>query len=723
MDYGPSRQTSDDQNPPDHLVTFLASVSRCADMASAVQAAAELAAQGLGAEAGAATVGRTATSVVGFGNLSAPIAELVVDAPGADPVPVDGVGVCHRLTASWNAGTTGHLSVARTGEPFDETDGRLLLAMASGLGLALDMIAALERQANQERLLTVLLDIQRAISHRAPLATILGAITDGASTVLSGWPVSLVLDDTADGRTLVAGAAVPEGPGGVAVPVHVHAIPAGQLRTRAPEGATVGPLERELLQTFAEHASLALTEARTFEAMQEAFWDDLTGLPTRHLLVDRLRQALREATGPEGPSLLLLHLDRFGGVNDILGRAAGDELLQQVTQRLLDSVGGDATVARFGGAEFAVLLPAARHPEPEAVARQIIATIERPFTVRGTLVHVGVAVGVARGTDSRAAGAEELLSNADVARYRARAVGSGAVVTYDSQMRAALLDRLEMQAHLQTALDRHELVLHYQPIVELDTGRSTGVEALLRWTHPDRGLVAPSDFIPIAELTGAIVPIGRWVLQTACRQIARWRLVDPELTMNVNVSVHQLRDPAFPDDVRRALDASGLPGAALIIEITESALLEDDEQTLDTLRTLRDLGIAVALDDFGTGYSALGYLRRFPVDILKIDKSFVSGSDDDSDDDGDDQLVRTIVDLGRAYALDVVAEGIEDEDQRRRLVELGCSHGQGFHFGRPADGDAIDARLATVHPLVPRPRPVRRPAPVERTEVTGPNRC
>lgn len=692
--------TCADRTPPDHLVSFLASVSRCADTATAVQVAAELAAQGLGAEAGAAAVGRSTTSVVGFGNLSAPVAGPVVSLPGDEPVDVDGVGTCHRLRASWNAGTTGRLCVARTGEPFTDEDESLLVAMASGLGLALDMIGAVERQSNQQRLLTVLLDIQRAISHRAPIARILTAITDGASTILNGWPVSLVLDDEG-GRPLVAGPELAQTENTLTVPVHVHGSPAGRLRTAPPDGTPAGPLERELLATFAEHASLALTEARTFEAMQEAFWDGLTGLPTRQLLVDRLRRMLREASDRARPSLLLLHLDRFGAVNDILGRAAGDELLRQVSERLLATVCSEATVARFAGAEFAVLLPGDARLTPQTVAQRVIAAIERPFTVQGTLVHVGVCVGVAHATDCGTESAEDLLSNADVARYRARAAGSGAVVTYDRNMRAALLERLEMQAHLQTALDRRELALYYQPIVELDTGRSVGVEALLRWTHPERGAVPPSDFIPIAEVTGAIVPIGRWVLQTACRQIARWRLVDPELTMNVNVSVHQLRDPGFPDDVRRSLESAGLPGSALILEITESALLEDDEQTRQALQALKRLGVAVALDDFGTGYSALGYLRRFPVDILKIDRSFVSGGDAEDDDD---PLVRTIVELGRAYALDVVAEGIEDENQRRRLVELGCSHGQGYHFGRPADVDTFDARLATVHPLVPRPR-------------------
>ncbi len=677
---------------PDPLLRFLTAVTRCTDSATAVQVAAELAAEVLGAEAGAAVVGRATAAVAGTSPGLVGAGAALVTGPAADGV--------HRLVAAWHAGTSGRLVVARTGRGFRPADGDLLRAMADALGLALDMIDALESGARQQRLLAVLLEVQRAISHREPLAAILAAITRGARTVLQGWPVTLVLDEDEDAGALVTGPAVPAGAVVLEAPVHVHGITAGALVAVPPDGATAGPVERDLLQAFAEHASLALTEARTFEAMEEAFWDPLTGLPTRQLLLDRLRRTVH---GSGAAALLLLHLNRFAAVNDILGRAAGDELLRQVTGRLLGCVSAEATVARIGGGEFAFLLPGAVPDSAEATAHAVVAALEEPFTVQGTLVHIGAAIGVAHAGAGETA--EDLLSNADVARYRARAASPGAVVTYDGEMRAALLDRLEMQAHLQTALDRHELVLHYQPIVELDTGRSTGVEALLRWTHPSRGPVPPSDFIPIAEVTGAIVPIGRWVLETACRQVARWRTVDPELTMNVNVSAHQLRDPGFPEDVRRSLEAAALPGAALILEITESVLLEDDEQTLAGLRALKDLGVAVALDDFGTGYSALGYLRRFPVDILKIDKSFVSG--DGTAADGD-QLVRTIIELGRAYRLEVVAEGIEDDEQRRRLMSLGCRVGQGYHFGRPTDDSGIEARLATVHPLVPRPRGERR---------------
>lgn len=665
------------------VLRFMSAVTRCADTTTAVQTAAELVSELLRAEAGAAVVGRS-RAVAGTGALAE-----VVEADGE----VAGCGG-HRLVAAWHAGTSGRLVVVRTGEPFTEEDGRLLRTLAEALGMALDLIDELERGARQQLLLGVLLEVQRAISHREPLATILTAITQGAREVLRGWPVTLLLDE--DDVSTITGPAVPAGAVTLEVPVHVHGVPSGALVAVPPEGTTPGPVERDLLQAFAEHASLALTEARTFEAMEEAFWDPVTGLPTRQLLVDRLRR-----TPPDSPgtALLLVHLNRFAAVNDVLGRAAGDELLRLVTERLTACAGPDATVARFGGGEFGFLLTDASPGEAEATARTVVRALEEPFTVLGTLVHVGAAIGVAHRAPHESA--EDLLSNADVARFRARAAGSGAVVTYDAQMRAALLDRIELQAHLQTALDRRELVLHYQPIVELDTGRSTGVEALLRWTHPSRGTIPPSDFIPIAEVTGAIVPIGRWVLETACRQVARWRTVDPDLTMNVNVSAHQLRDPGFPEDVRRALEEAGLPGSALILEITESALLEDDEQTLEGLRALKELGVAVALDDFGTGYSALGYLRRFPVDILKIDKSFVSG--EGTEEDGD-QLVRTIIELGRAYRLEVVAEGIEDEEQRRRLMALGCRVGQGFHFGRPTDDSGIEARLATVHPLVPRPR-------------------
>ena len=528
----------------------------------------------------------------------------------------------------------------------------------------------------------------------AQLSTILAAVTDGASTVLRGCPVSLLLDDALDPeRPIVAGADLTRAVATVSAAVHINGVPAGALVAATQDGAPVGSAERSLLHAFAEHASLALTDARTVEAMQEAFRDPLTELPNRRLFLDRLTQALRQRDPLRSSlSVLFIDLDRFKAVNDSLGHAAGDTLLRAVAGRIRGCTRSDATAARFGGDEFALLLQGYDDQTcPGVVAERIIAALREPFSIKDKIVFIGATIGIAHADADPEIAADELLSNADLAMYRAKAVGGGCALTYDPQMRIALLARLDLQSQLQGALGRDELVLHYQPIVELDTGLTVGLEALLRWRHPERGMIAPLEFIPIAETTGMIVAIGRWVLVQACQQLARWRQIDPCLTMNVNVSVHQLRDRSFPTEVERALRETRLPGDALILEITESVLIEDQELIFGTLRTLKQLGVAIALDDFGTGYSSLGYLLKFPVDILKIDRSFVSGP---ASETGGDQLIRTIIELGRAYHLEVVAEGIEDESQRTRLRELGCRRGQGYHFARPTDAAGIESHLA-----------------------------
>ncbi|KGM13231.1 putative bifunctional diguanylate cyclase/phosphodiesterase [Cellulomonas bogoriensis] len=687
---------------PHHLVEFLAAISRCEDSEAAARTAAELVAEEFDAEVGAVVIGGELVSAVGFGRQDPPRRTLLAVEPGTGVVDVDDVGTCQTVAAVWKAGTVGRLVVARTGLEFTVEDRNLLLGMASGFGLSLDMITVLERQRDQQRVLEVLLDIQRAISHRAPLSVILSAVTDGAGTVLHGCPVSLVLDDARDPeRPIIAGADLRGVAATVSVPVHIHGVPAGALIAAPRAGAPLSGAERSLLQSFAEHASLALADARTLEKMEGAFRDPLTGLPNRQLFLDRLGQALTQADDRRlGPCVLFIDLDRFKAVNDTLGHSAGDVLLKAVTGRVTGCIGTEATAARFGGDEFAVLMPQLTSVgQATTVAEEIIAALHRPFSIRGEIIHIGATVGIAHsGTRAKTTTADELLANADVAMYRAKASGGGTAMTYNPQMRAALLDRLELQAHLQSALARGELSLHYQPIVDLPADRTIGVEALLRWNHPRRGPVPPSDFIPLAEVTGTIVPIGRWVLDEACRQVSRWRRRHPDLTMNVNVSVRQLQDRDFVADVHAALTRERLPGEALILEITESVLLEEAERTRTILGALKRLGITVALDDFGTGYSSLGYLQRFPVDILKIDRSFVSGAASES---GDDQLVRTVIELGKAYDLDVVAEGIENDAQRTRLVDLGCRHGQGYLFSRPVDAAGMDALLAAGQARVP----------------------
>lgn len=678
---------------PHQLVEFLTAISRCVDSAVGTRTAAELVAEEFDAQVAAVVIADAVVCTVGLGRSPSPADALVALPRGTGTIDIEGIGTCATLTASWKAGDDGRLIVARLDRPFSQDDRNLLLGMASALGLSLDMIGVLERHREEQRVLKVLLQIQRAISHRAPLTTILTAVTDGATSLLNGCPVSLVLDDAMDPEhPIVAGPALSGRDRTVSAPVHIHGVPAGALVAAPDDGRTLRPTDEALLQSFAEHASLALADAQTNEAIQEAYRDPLTGLPNRQLFIDRLTQALADgATSGQRPTVLFVDLDRFKAVNDTSGHAAGDALLRAVADRLRRCTDAGTTVGRFGGDEFAVLLPECDDPAAAAsVATGIIETLRRPFVIHGETTYISATIGIAS-ADGGAAGvdADELLSNADVAMYRAKAGGGGCSLVYDASMRVALLDRLDLQASLQGALERRELELHYQPIVDLETGRPTAVEALLRWHHPRRGLVAPSDFIPLAEVTGAIIPIGRWVLDMACHQIALWRRRLPDLTMNVNISVRQLRDREFVPDVRRALDRNALPGEALTLEITESVLIEEQAQTLATLRELKDLRLAVALDDFGTGFSSLSYLDRFPVDALKIDRSFVSGTASR----GGDQLVRTVIELGRAYDLDVIAEGVEDDAQRRRLLALGCLRGQGYLFSRPANVASTSALL------------------------------
>jgi EAL domain-containing protein (putative c-di-GMP-specific phosphodiesterase class I) len=321
----------------------------------------------------------------------------------------------------------------------------------------------------------------------------------------------------------------------------------------------------------------------------------------------------------------------------------------------------------------------------------------------GRAVSVTASIGIATGTSR----ADDVLRNADVAMYRAKAGGKGRYEVFEPQMHVDLLERLEIEQDLSRALERDEFILHYQPVVELDSGEIVAVEALVRWQHPERGLVPPMSFIPLAEETGLIVPLGRWVLNEACRQAVRWREGHGPVTITVNLSGVQLEQPGLVDEVAAALRDSGLEPERLVLEITETVLMHDDEATIDTLRRLKALGVRLAVDDFGTGYSSLQYLRGFPLDILKVAKSFVDGLDGTGDDGT--ALARAIIDLGGSFDLDVVGEGIELAEQRDALVELGCRLGQGFLFARPGDAATIAAQLGSV----------RRPSPPAGDELDG----
>jgi diguanylate cyclase len=423
----------------------------------------------------------------------------------------------------------------------------------------------------------------------------------------------------------------------------------------------------------------------------QASHDALTRLANRQLFGERVQAALAAAHPDPGPAVLLVDLDDFKTVNDTLGHAVGDGLLVAVAERLRHCVRPGDTVARLGGDEFAVLLEGARTDAVVEVAERILASLGRPVLAHGHKLLIQASIGVANARSGEDAG--ELLRNADVAMYAAKERGKGGYVCYAAGMDAGILKQAELGAELRQALDGGQLHLVYQPIVRLPDGRIVGAEALLRWRHPTRGPVPPAEFIPTAERTGLIVPLGREVLRQACRQAAVWRRAHGDAapaTISVNVAARQLQEPGFAGEVAGALREAGLAPQRLVVEATETAVLKGG-QVLATLHALHDLGVRLALDDFGTGQSSLGLLRTCPVDILKLDKSFVDGVT------GAEQqaaVAAAVARMAQALGLDVVAEGIETGAQAQRLWDLGYRLGQGFNFARPLAADELGRLLA-----------------------------
>ena len=451
-----------------------------------------------------------------------------------------------------------------------------------------------------------------------------------------------------------------------------------------------------LAQTMANEAAMALENARLYEQVRhQAFHDPLTRLANRSLFRDRLDHALaRTSRGLRSVAVLFVDLDDFKTVNDSHGHSVGDELLVAVGTRLQTCVRPGDTVARLGGDEFAILVEeVVDGRDAIAPAERILDALHDPFHVSGAVLFVGASVGIAVGSAGEKT-ADELLRNADFAMYQAKSLGKGRFGVFEPRMREAALERLELATLLRTALERDELVLHYQPIVDARTGRVRGLEALVRWQQPERGLLLPDEFIPIAEETGLIVPLGSWVLTEACRQARRWQgryPQDPPLSISVNLSARQFTHPGLVAEVDGALRRSRLAPSSLTLEITESLFMTDTETTLAKLDQLKALGVRLAIDDFGTGYSSLSYLHRFPIDVLKIDRAFIDtvGRTDQGTD-----LVRSIIDMGRRLRLETVAEGVERDDQSGRLAELDCDFVQGYFVNHPQDAAATDAWLA-----------------------------
>ena len=480
------------------------------------------------------------------------------------------------------------------------------------------------------------------------------------------------------------------------------------IANRLAEGTEFGTDDLRLLETIANQAAVALENGQLEQSLAElsrlkeqlryqAYHDPLTDLPNRAFFVETATLRIQaKSVGGSWPVTLLLDLDDFKNVNDTLGHAAGDELLLMVGERIRSCIRGEDLAARLGGDEFAILID----DQPTlarslAVAERLIELLGATFPVQGHDVVVGVSIGIAmsRGPDQPA---DELLGNADIAMYTAKAAGRRRFAVFDPSTHAAIIARHEMTAELARGIAQSELVVMHQPIVDLESGRAAGVEALVRWQHPTRGLIEPDDFISLAEESGSIVPLGRFVMEQAAMTVQGWnRRVDADASLytSINVSALHLQRPDFLDEVDRVLASTELPPERLVLEITETAMFRDTQATIDKLEKLRARGVRIAIDDFGTGYASLTYLRRFPVDYLKIAKEFIGPA---SQETPEWAFTGAILALGRRLGLTVIAEGIEDDGQLQRLRQMGCEYGQGFLFARPMRFGELERQLAPV---------------------------
>jgi diguanylate cyclase (GGDEF)-like protein/PAS domain S-box-containing protein len=425
----------------------------------------------------------------------------------------------------------------------------------------------------------------------------------------------------------------------------------------------------------------------------QAYHDLLTKLPNRALLRDRLSLAISQAKrDDESLAVMFLDLDRFKNINDSLGHMIGDELLQQVSTRLKDCIREGDTLARFGGDEFTLMLPKLHNEREDAVklANKISSSLKEPFNVDGHELYVSASIGIAMypqdGTNI-----DSLIKHADVAMYHVKGQGKNGYQFYSNEMNIPYIEKLSLDTGIHKALDNNEFHLVYQPQINLRTGEIVGVEALLRWDHPEHGLVSPSEFIPFAEESGLIVDIGSWVLKSACAELSQWRLSGlPEIRMSINISARQLMEEYIVSDILTILKDYDLPGSSLELEITENAIMDDMDSAIRKLKELSHEGITIAIDDFGTGYSSLSYLHKLPIQTLKIDRTFLKESRINK---GDNTIIKTIVAMAKGLDLNVIAEGVETQTQLDYLREIECSEAQGFLFGKPLPPDVISQLL------------------------------
>jgi diguanylate cyclase (GGDEF)-like protein/PAS domain S-box-containing protein len=484
----------------------------------------------------------------------------------------------------------------------------------------------------------------------------------------------------------------------LAVPIAGKEHPFGVLDIHSTEPSRFTPQDVHFAQASANVLADALERHSADEALRHrVLHDSLTGLPNRLSFVDSLRDALRRSTASGSPvGILFLDLDHFKLINDSIGHHAGDELLQAVAPRLRAHLRPGDLVARFGGDEFGVLVDRlSDEDEALAIADRVAGAFSEPYSMGGAdhFVTASIGIAIARPIGSEPADAELLIRDADAAMYRAKERGRGRCELFDAEMRAHALRRLETERELRHALDRDELELHYQPLVGLGSGEIVGLEALVRWRHPERGLLDPGEFVSVAEDSGLIESIGRWVQETACRQALGWHELRPDqrpLDVAVNLSARQVAHRDLAATVREILARTGLDPVNLRLEVTESVLVEESASATATLEELSEIGVRLVLDDFGTGYSSLAYLNRFPFDALKIDRSFVEGLGVEQERTA---IVEAVIGMARALSLDAIAEGVENEAQLSELRRLGCDYAQGHLFSRPLTAEKVTSLL------------------------------
>jgi diguanylate cyclase (GGDEF)-like protein len=455
------------------------------------------------------------------------------------------------------------------------------------------------------------------------------------------------------------------------------------------------PEHQRVISAIAHLATLATENHRNAHKLEkQAMYDGLTGLPNRVYFMKQLSDKLQARQDPF--ALLFLDVDHFKLVNDSLGHNAGDELLVEITRRLIPCIRRTDIFARLGGDEFAIMLNGVNNvTQAQSIADQIKAVLSLPFKIIDREVFASVSIGIAH-SDNYYASPAEIIRDADIAMYRAKSLGRSRAATFDKTMHANVVDRMQIEMELRRVVDQlfldgtSQLQLYYQPIISLKSGRIAGFEALIRWMHPDRGIISPLDFIPIAEEIGLIIPIGQWVIQEACQQLRGWQvdLNMPDLSMSINVSSRQFLQADFLPMVQQILEYTGISPACLKLEITESVLMETANTVIERLEYLRDLGVRLSLDDFGTGYSSLSYLQQFPINTLKVDRSFINTLSEDQD-----QVVQAIVALTDGLDMDAVAEGIETAEQLAHLRTLGCEYGQGYFFSRPMSRENAEIML------------------------------